>query len=125
VEFPALLSVVLGQFRIDFPPNPVGRLLLAQENEVVELGGMVAISIGWQPDGDLGGYGQPLDDTAVLVVRDTNDHRDSPFQTGFGRHAVPAGEKRRQGDAKSGHFHAARYANKALVWSLTDTRPVM
>jgi hypothetical protein len=47
VEFAALVSVVLGQFRIDFPPNPVGRLLLAQEDEVIELGGMVAISIGW------------------------------------------------------------------------------
>jgi hypothetical protein len=33
-----------GQFRIGFPPKPVGRLLLAQEDEVVELGGMVAIS---------------------------------------------------------------------------------
>jgi len=82
---------------------------------VVELGGMIAISIGWQPDGDFGGYRQPLDDAAILVVRDTNDHRDSPFQTGFGPHAVSAGEKRRQGDAKSGHFHAARYANEALV----------
>jgi hypothetical protein len=47
VEFAALASVVLGQFRIDFPPNPIGRLLLPQEDEVVELGGMVAISIGW------------------------------------------------------------------------------
>jgi hypothetical protein len=46
VEFVALFSVVLGQFRIDFPSNPVGRLLLPQENEVVELGGMVAIAIG-------------------------------------------------------------------------------
>ena len=44
---------------------------------MVELGGMVAISIGWQPDGNLGGYGQPLDDTAVLVVRDANNHGDS------------------------------------------------
>jgi hypothetical protein len=33
-----------GQFRIGFPPKPVGRLLLAQEDEVVELGRMVAIS---------------------------------------------------------------------------------
>jgi hypothetical protein len=65
VVFAALVSVMLGQFRIDFPPKPVGRLLLAQEDEVVELGRMVAISIGRQPDGDLGGYGQPLDDTAV------------------------------------------------------------
>jgi hypothetical protein len=38
-----------------------------------------SVSIGWQPDGDLGGYGQPLDDTAVLVVRDANDHDDSSF----------------------------------------------
>jgi hypothetical protein len=74
VEFAALVSVMLGQFRIDFPPNAVGRLLLVQEDEVVELGGVVAISIGWQPDRDLGGNGQPLDDTAVLVVRDANDH---------------------------------------------------
>jgi hypothetical protein len=74
VEFVALVSVVLGQFRIDFPPNPVGRLLLPQEDKVVELGGMVAISIGWWRDGDLGGNGQPLDDTAGLVVRDANDH---------------------------------------------------
>jgi hypothetical protein len=44
VEFAALVSIVLGQFRIGFPPNPVGRLLLAQEEEVVELGRMVAIS---------------------------------------------------------------------------------
>jgi hypothetical protein len=73
VKVAALVSIVLGQFRIDFPPNPVGRLLLPQEDEVVELGGMVAISIGRQPDGDLGGYGQPLDDTAVLVMRDAND----------------------------------------------------
>ena len=79
MEFAALLSVMLGQFRIDFPPDPIGRLLLAQENKVVELGGMVAISIGWQPDGDFGGYGQPLDDAAVLVVRDTNDHGNSSF----------------------------------------------
>jgi hypothetical protein len=33
-----------GQLRIGFPLNPVGRFLLAQEDEVVELGGMVAIS---------------------------------------------------------------------------------
>jgi len=77
VEFTALLAIMPGQLRIGFPLNPVGRLLLAQEDEVVELGGMVAISIGWQADGDFGGYGQPLDDTAVLVVRDTNNHGDS------------------------------------------------
>jgi len=47
VEFAALISVVLGEFRIDFPSNPVGRLPLAQEDEMIELGGMVAISIGW------------------------------------------------------------------------------
>jgi hypothetical protein len=35
---------------------------------------MVPISIGWQTDGDFGGYGQPLYDTAILVVRDANDH---------------------------------------------------
>src|SRR5664279_2630567 len=40
---------------------------------------MVAISIGWQPDGDLGGNRQPLDDTAVLVVCYANDHGDSSF----------------------------------------------
>jgi len=40
---------------------------------------MVAISIGWQPDGDLGGNGQPLDDTAVLVMRYSNNHRDYSF----------------------------------------------
>src|SRR5271157_5647639 len=47
VEFAALAAVVLGQFRIDFPPNSVGRFLFPQEDEVVELGGMVTISIGW------------------------------------------------------------------------------
>jgi hypothetical protein len=77
VEFAALLAIMPGQLRIGFPLDPIGRLLLAQEDEVVELGGMVAISIGWQPDGDLGGYGQPLDDTAVLVMRYSNDHGDS------------------------------------------------
>jgi hypothetical protein len=46
---------------------------------MIELGGMVAISIGWQPDGDLCGYGQPLDDTAVLVVRYADYHEDSSF----------------------------------------------
>jgi hypothetical protein len=79
VEFTALVSVVLGQFRIDFPPNPVGCLFLSQEYEVVELGGMIAIPIGREPDGDLGGNGQPLDDTTVLVMRDANDHGDSSF----------------------------------------------
>ena len=49
---------------------------------MVELGGMVAISIGWQPDGDLGGNGQPLDDTAVLVMRDANDHKESSSSCG-------------------------------------------
>jgi len=44
VEFAALLAVMPGQLRIGFPPKPVGRLLRAQEDEVVELGGMVAIS---------------------------------------------------------------------------------
>jgi hypothetical protein len=33
-----------GQLGLGFPPKPVGRLLLAQENEVVELAGMVVIS---------------------------------------------------------------------------------
>jgi hypothetical protein len=79
VEFPALLAIMPGQFRISFPPKPVGRVLFAQENEVVELGGMVAISIGWQPDGNLGGYGQPLDDTAIVVMQDTNDPANSSF----------------------------------------------
>jgi hypothetical protein len=83
VEFAALVSVVLGQFRIDFPPNPVGRLLAPQEDEVIELGGVVAISIGWQPDGDLGGNGQPLDDTAVLVMRNANDHGDFSSSNGI------------------------------------------
>ena len=46
VEFAALLAIMPGQLRIGFPLNPVGRLLLAQENEVIELGGMVAISGG-------------------------------------------------------------------------------
>ena len=44
---PALLTVVLGQFRVNLPLDPVGRLLLAQEDEMVELRGVVAISIGW------------------------------------------------------------------------------
>jgi hypothetical protein len=47
VKIPALLSIVLGQFRVNLPLDPVGCFLLAQEDEVVELGGMVAISIGW------------------------------------------------------------------------------
>jgi hypothetical protein len=47
VKIPALLTVMLGQFRINLPLDSVGRLLLAQEDEVVELRGMVAISIGW------------------------------------------------------------------------------
>jgi len=41
VKFAALLAIMPGQLRIGFPPKPVGRLLLAQEDEVVELGGMV------------------------------------------------------------------------------------
>ena len=48
VVFAARLALMLGQLGIGFPLNSVGRLLLAQENDVVELGGMVAISIGWQ-----------------------------------------------------------------------------
>jgi hypothetical protein len=80
VKIPALLTVVLGQFRVDFPLDPIGRLLFAQEDEVVELGGMVAISIGWQPDRNLCGYGQPLDYAAVIVMRNTYDHVDSSFQ---------------------------------------------
>jgi hypothetical protein len=47
VKFPALLAIMPGQLRIGFPLDLVGRLLLPQEDEVVELGGMVAISIGW------------------------------------------------------------------------------
>jgi hypothetical protein len=85
VKFTALLAVMLSQFRIDFPPNPVGRPLLSQENEGVELIRMVTISIGWQADGDLGGNGQPLDDTAVLVMGNTNDHGNSPSQMRFKR----------------------------------------
>ena len=48
---------------------------------MVELGGMVAIAIGWQADGDLGGYGQPLDDTTVIVVGDANDHGNSSLES--------------------------------------------
>jgi len=44
VEFAALLAIMPGQLRIGFPPKPVGRLLPGQEDEVVELGGMIAIS---------------------------------------------------------------------------------
>ena len=44
---------------------------------MIELGGMIAISIGWQPDGHLRGNRQPLNNTAVLVVRDANDHKGS------------------------------------------------
>ena len=121
VKVPALLSVVLGQFRVNLPLDPVGRLLLAQEDEVVELRGMVAISVGWQPDGDLGGYGQPLDNTAVIIVCNTNDHKDSPFQIDFGQHVVPAGQKRRQGYANSGHVNSASYWNKALAHILAAT----
>ncbi len=40
---------------------------------MIELGRMVTISIGWQADGDLGGNRQPLDDTAVLVARNTDN----------------------------------------------------
>jgi hypothetical protein len=79
VEFAALLAVVGSEVRVTFPLNPIGGLFLAQEHEVVELGGMVAISIGWQPDRDFGGYGQPLDDTAIVVMRNANDHGDSSF----------------------------------------------
>jgi hypothetical protein len=77
VKIPALLTVVLGQFRVNLPLDPVGRLLLAEEDEVVELRRVVAISIGWQPDRDLCGYGQPLDYTAVIVVGNTDDHVNS------------------------------------------------
>ncbi len=52
VVFAARLALMLGQLGIGFPLNSVGRLLLAQENDVVELGGMVAISIGWQSSED-------------------------------------------------------------------------
>jgi hypothetical protein len=121
VKIPALLTVVLGQFRVNLPLDPVGRLLLAQEDEVVELGGMVAISIGWQPDRNLCGYGQSLDNAAVIVVRDTNDHKDSPFQIDFGQHVVLAGQKRRQGYANSGHVNSASYWNKALAHILAAT----
>ena len=44
VQFAALLAIMPGQLRIGFPPKPVGCLLLVQEDEVIELGGMVAIS---------------------------------------------------------------------------------
>jgi hypothetical protein len=47
VQLTALLAIMPGQLGVGFPLNAVGRLLLAQEEEVVELGGMVAISIGW------------------------------------------------------------------------------
>src|SRR5207244_13164076 len=76
VKLAALLPVVLGEFRVGLPLDAAGCLLLPQEDEVVELGGMVAVSVGRQADGDLGGYGQPLDDAAVGVVSDTNDHLD-------------------------------------------------
>jgi hypothetical protein len=48
---------------------------------VVELGGVVTISIGRQADGDFCGHGQPLNDTAVVVVRDTNDRGIPPWKT--------------------------------------------
>ena len=68
---------------------------------------MVAIAIGWQADGDVGGYGQPLDDTAVLVTRDANDRRDSSLTTGRD-HAKPkvVCEAGYQGDdrAELGHI---------------------
>ena len=116
VKIPAMASspVVLGQFRVNLPLDPVGRLLLAQEDEVVELDGMVAISIGWQPNGNFSGYGQPLDYTAVIVMRDTNDHKDSPFQIDFGQHAVPGVRKRWQGDAESEHPQSAIYLKRPL-----------
>jgi len=44
VKFAALLAIMPGQLGLGFPPKPVGRLLLAQKDEVVELAGMVAIS---------------------------------------------------------------------------------
>ena len=52
VVFAARLAVMLGQLWTGFPLNSVGRLLLAQEDEVVELGGVVAISVGWQSSED-------------------------------------------------------------------------
>ena len=67
---------------------------------MVELGGMVAVAIGWEPDGDLGGYGQPLDDAAVLVVRDTNNHGGlPPFQIGFSRNNEREDHRQWQGCA--------------------------
>jgi hypothetical protein len=46
VKVVAFFPVVVGQLWIDFPANPVVGLLLAQENEVVEFGGIVAVRIG-------------------------------------------------------------------------------
>jgi len=54
VQLPGLLSVMPGQFRVNLPLDPVDCLLLAQKDEMVKLGGMVAISIGRQADGDFG-----------------------------------------------------------------------
>src|SRR5207249_6598141 len=45
VELAALVPVVLREFRVGLPLDAAGCLLLAQEDEVVELGGMVAISV--------------------------------------------------------------------------------
>ena len=66
------------------------------------------ISVGWQADGNLGGDGQPLDDTAVLVVRDTNDHGEPGFTLhgdsggiGTGRVAQTGHEQGRSGRAQS------------------------
>jgi hypothetical protein len=81
VQLVALLSVVLGQIRVNFPAHSVISLRFAKEDEVIELSRVVTISIRWQRDGDFCGYGQPLDDTAVMVVRDTDDHGIPPWKT--------------------------------------------
>ncbi|SPF37238.1 hypothetical protein SBA1_1740005 [Candidatus Sulfotelmatobacter kueseliae] len=71
---------------------------------MVELGGMAVISIGWQADRDFGRYGQPLNDTAIVVVRDANDHGNSSFSNGIdpaGRVGVAESTSRMSGASLS------------------------
>jgi hypothetical protein len=83
VEAATVIAVMGHQFRIGLPFHDLLSLFLFEEDEVIELGGAVAVTIWGKPNGDFGGNGETLDDAAVRVMSNSNDHIESSFVWGY------------------------------------------
>jgi hypothetical protein len=82
VKAAAVIAVMGHEFRIGFPFQSLLCFFLSQEDEVIELGGVVAVTVRGKPDGDLGENGQSLDGAAVRVVGNSDDHSENSFFEG-------------------------------------------